>query len=350
MSTSAQLEAIHSMLETGHRSVRLEPHTLPLWGITFGLVIAFIGRFFHPLYSRAFWLGSLAEHVVIVAIVLAVLVVDYRLTRAARRRRDETLSLVQQRVTRMAWLLVGLAVLMSVFGAVQIGGARYVLGLDVVLAGIVLYSVGLFSDSWWRWTGVLLLCLGAIFMLFVPASTTLRWLTACTFAVGFPLIQFLSSWAGSAARRVAAVALVLAAILASGAAATAVHYRTSVSGDGLPTYTLAALAVERPQGEYVVALPAGTQIPIDLRLGGDLFRAPADAAWRMELAQPLHVVLHDGRVTGRYRLGDGPWFQASEALRVKRFLRSTRFEPDTGLSARRELVLGVDPSWGDWLR
>lgn len=348
MSTQKQLEAIHAMLETGHRSVQLERHTLPLWGITFGLVIAFIGRFFHPLYAKAFWLGSLAEHSVIILIVIAVLVLDYRLTRATRRQRDETLSLVQMRLTRMVWLLAGLAVLMSVFAAVQIGGARHILGLDVVLAGVALYSIGLFADSWLRWSGILLLCLGAMFMLFISASMTLRWLTACTFAVGFPLIQYFSLWAQTPVRRAAATTLVLTAILASSAAAAAVHYWTSVSGDGLPTYTLTELRLQRPHGDYVVVLPAGSKVPIDVTLGGDLFRVSADATWQMELAQPLDVVLSDGKVTGRYRLGSGPWFRADEVLHAKRFLRTISLSPETGLVAHRDILLGVDSQWGGW--
>lgn len=348
MSTQKQLEAIHAMLETGHRSFRLERHTLPLWGLTFGLVIAFIGRFFHPLYAKAFWLGSLAEHAVIIMIVATVLVLDYRLTRATRRQRDETLGLVQKRLTRLVWLLVGLAVLMSVFGAVQLGGARHVLGFDVVLAGIALYTIGLFADSWLRWSGILLLCLGALFMLFVSANMTLRWLTACTFAVGFPLIQYLSLWAQTPVRRVAATTLVLAAILASSAAAATIHYWTSVSGDGLPTYTLTELRMQRPHGDYVVELPAGSKVPIDVILGGDLFRVPADAAWQMELAQPLDMVLSEGKVTGRYRLGSGPWFLADDAFHVRRFLRTTSLSPETGLVAHREIVLGVDTQWGSW--
>ena len=344
-SANAQISAIHAMLDNGHRSVRLERHTLPLWGITFGLLIAFIGRFFHGLYAEARWIGALAEHTTILIVVATVLTVDHRLTRAARRQRDETLSLVQRRLMQIVWLIVGLAVLTSAFAVVKLGGGRHVLGLDVAFAGVALFSVGLFADAWLRWSGVVLLGLGALLLLFVPADATLRWLTACTFAVGIPLIQWLSPWAVSTTRRVGATAVILLAILATGSLATALHYRLGVSGDGLPVVGPGDLASRDLQGEVVVALPAGAQVAVDFTLGGDWLHAPADARWQLELAKPLDVVLRDGRVTGRYRLDHGRWFDAREAIHAQQVRRNAILSPQQGLALQRGMTLAVDPGW-----
>ena len=348
-SANTQLSAIHAMLDTGHRSVRLERHTLPMWGVTFGLLIAFIGRFFNGLYAEARWLGALAEHATIFIVVVAVLALDHRLTRVARRQRDETLSLVQRRLIQIVWLIVGLAVLVSAFAVLKLGGGRHVLGLDVALAGVALFSVGLFSDAWLRWSGVVLLGLGAGLLLFVPANTTLRWLTACTFAVGFPLIQWLSPWAVSTSRRVGATAVILLAILAGGTLAAALHYRLNISGDGLPVVAPGELATKALRGEYVVALPAGARVAVDFTLGAEWLRAPADARWQLELAQPLDVVLRDGRVTGRYRLDHGRWFDASEAVYARQYRRDVTLSPEQGLALRRKLVLAADPVWAGLL-
>lgn len=351
MSTSAhtQLEAIHAMLETGHRSVRLEKHTLPLWGITLGLLIAFIGRFFHGLYAQAFWLGSLAEHLTIAVILAAAFITDYRLTRRARRQRDESVSLTQKRVTQMVWLLVTLGFLLSVFSAVKFGGARHVLGLQIVLAGVVLYSIGLFAESWLRWAGFALLCLGALSVLVVSTSTDQRWLTASTFAVGFPFIQYLMPRTQTVTRRITASLLLLVAIAGGTVSASYLHYRTAIAADHLPRFALADLPASPLPGQYVVTLPAGTPVPVDLIIAGELFRARAEAKWQLELAQPVDAVLNDGRITGRYRVAGGRWFQVSEAVYVKRLFGEMKLS-DQGLAVRREAILGVDPRWGGLLR
>ena len=45
---SQQLSAIHAMLSVGHRNLRIERHSLLLWGIPAGLLFAISDRILTP--------------------------------------------------------------------------------------------------------------------------------------------------------------------------------------------------------------------------------------------------------------------------------------------------------------
>ncbi len=108
-----QLNAIHAMMESGHRSVRLERHTLVLWGLAAAFLILVVRLIFTPERFPETLQRVLASNLFIAALLTAVGVIDLRLTRRARRQRDETLSFVQVQLTKIWWLLVGLIVLIN---------------------------------------------------------------------------------------------------------------------------------------------------------------------------------------------------------------------------------------------
>ena len=61
-------------------------------------------------------------------------------------------------------------------------------------------------------------------------------------------------------------------------------------------------------GEHIVALPAGTPIPVMLELGGDIFAGQnSTATLPLTLQQPVEVLMRDGQLSGDARLAGEDW-------------------------------------------
>lgn len=67
-------------------------------------------------------------------------------------------------------------------------------------------------------------------------------------------------------------------------------------------------------GEQVVALPAGTVVPLRVDLDSPLLSAPPSTGLPLTLTQSIEVALRDGQPDGRYRVGGGPWRQVRDGL------------------------------------
>ena len=143
MSTVAsQLEAIHSMLAAGHRSIRLQRHSLLLWGIAGGIlclgtehVITF-ERFPEHLQRAVALLLFLG------IVISGVAIADFWYTRHRIEARDESLPFVQAQVTKVWWLLIGMGVLFT-FATAFFGGGQMVFVIWLVLFGLGIYVHGL---------------------------------------------------------------------------------------------------------------------------------------------------------------------------------------------------------------
>ena len=59
--TSTQLEAIHAMMASGHRSVRMERHTLLIWGVAAAFLILVVDEIFTPERFPEVWARALAS-------------------------------------------------------------------------------------------------------------------------------------------------------------------------------------------------------------------------------------------------------------------------------------------------
>jgi len=145
MSTVAsQLEAIHSMLAAGHRSIRLQRHSLLLWGITGGVLCLGTEHVITPerfpgLLERA------AAVLLFLGIVLSgVALADFWYTRHRIEAREESLPFVQAQVTKVWWLLIAMGVMFT-FATAFFGGGQMVFVIWLVLFGLGIYVHGLFS-------------------------------------------------------------------------------------------------------------------------------------------------------------------------------------------------------------
>lgn len=303
----AQFQAIQAMLAAGHRSVHLERHSLFLiggvggflsvvteWVITDTRFPDVAQRGAALLVWLACWLGGMA-------------LLEHRLTRRARARREETLPFAQAQVTRAWWMLLTLGCLGS-FAMFFYGGGAMIYALWTVLLGLGVYVYGLFSRPIVEWIGLAAILLGVAGLAAgLPYGAT-RWLNASCFALGMPLAGWLNARYGDAglARRSVALACWLAVV------ATPPLLMVRFSATEVPVASPAHVVTGT--GEEVLRLEAGRHLPLRLDLDSPILRVAPGAALDMVLTQPVEVALRDGRPDGRYRIGDGAWHEVHDGV------------------------------------
>lgn len=323
-----QLQSIQSMLAAGHRSVRLERHSLILIGGVGGFVAGLTEYLitterFPDLTQRALvllvwlgiWLGGLS-------------LVDHHLTQRARARRDETLPFAQAQITRAWWMLLGMGTLGSC-AMFFYGGGSMVYGLWIVLLGLGIYLFGLFSRPLIEWIGLATILLGVVGLAAGLPYQMTHWLAASAFAVGMPL----AGWLDRRQRDPAWAPRLWALLL----------WMVAVVGVALLMARLTAGSEELPRlvpGERVLRLAPGTPVALTLDLSGPLMGASPQAGLDMHLKLPVEVVLRDGEPDGRYRINSGPWHRIRDGMLG---LKIYRLKPGLGADGqpvvRAEAVL-----------
>ena len=144
-----QIDSIHAMLASGQRSLRLERHSLVLWGVCFGGLIALSNHIItaqqipDPTQRALAWLGLMS------VVLGTVSLLDWALTRRAKRARDEFWSFIHRQVLKVWWLLLAAGVL-ATFATFFYGGGYLVYPLWLVLVGLGLCT-GCFPNR--RWNG-----------------------------------------------------------------------------------------------------------------------------------------------------------------------------------------------------
>ena len=306
-----ELQSIQSMLAAGHRSVRLERHSLLLMGGIGGLVAGFTEfiitqEHFPDVTQRAVallvWLGfSLG----------GMCVADHWLTKRARAHRDETLPFAQAQITRAWWMLLAMGTL-ATFAMFFYGGGAMMYALWIMLLGLGIYLFGLFSRSLIEWIGVATILLGVTGMAAGLGYDVMHWLTASCFAIGMPLAGWMDARCSDAPwpRRAFALAAWIALVAGPPVGLTRqflVHAPTA-------SPTSLANATTSAPGERVVRLAAGTPVVLRLDLEGPVLKLMPNNGVTMSLAEPMDVVLQDDAPDGRYRIGEGPWRTVRDGL------------------------------------
>ena len=116
-----QLSAIHAMLSAGHRNLRVERHSLLLWGIPAGLLFALSESILTPAQIPDVTQRALAWLALLAAVLIATATVDWRWTRSVKETRDEAWSFIHRQVLKVWWLMMGLAAL-ATFATFFYGG------------------------------------------------------------------------------------------------------------------------------------------------------------------------------------------------------------------------------------
>ncbi len=304
---SQQLDSIHAMLGAGQRSLRLERHSLILWGTSFGGLALVSNHLLtadqipDPATRAMAWLGLMT------LLLGAVSLLDWQLTRRAKLARDELWSFVHRQVLKVWWLLLSAGVL-GTFATFFYGGAYLIFPLWLVLVGLGLYVHGLFSEQTVEWVGGLLIALGVCSVLFRLDAQSLQYLAAAAFGLGMPLLALLQGRRQATSApfwlRGAKLLLWLGVVLIPPLLAQ--RLADAQQPAAAPLQTLQEYT-RNPLTRQTVLLPAGLSIPVHVEVSGDAFSPSASSVLPLILKRPVEVLVEHGRPTGQWRYPTGPW-------------------------------------------
>lgn len=332
-----QLDSIHSMLSAGHRNLRVERHSLVLWGASSGgLILAsnhiLTAEQFPVLEQRA-----LAWLTLLVLTVSGVNLLDWHLTRRAKQARDEAWSFIHRQVLKVWWLLMSVGVLLT-FATFFYGGGYMIFAAWVVLAGMGLYVHGLFSEELLEWAGALIISIGIGMLAFRLNYTASQWVAASTLGLGLPLLAAMldrgrerPAWL----RLVQSVGWLLCVLIPPLLAQKLVN--TGVPPDA-PVVSLEEFR-KQPTRQQVVALPAGSSIPVKVEVSGNVFRASNESTLPLVLNEPLEIMMNNGQPTGDWRFPGESWALAREAHWISIPWIKAELTPQTGPEIRTSLVI-----------
>lgn len=344
VSTSSQLDAIQSMMESGQHSVRMERHTLIIWGLTAALLIHITDLIFSHELMPVTWHRVLSQTIFISVTLFLAGFWDFKLTRKVRRQRDESFSFIQLQVTKIWWFIVGLIVLINV-GMNFFGGSYMFYGLTLALIGLAFYIHGLFSTQMLTWIGMMLILIGLGSVAFNLHFLATKWLAIGVFGLGLPILAFILDnpvTHSTLAKRLLLSFVWFAIVIIP--SSIAYKHNMNFSPAGLTTRSLTEyneLTTEQAGLEQIINLPAGTEIPVQVSMGSEMLESIQTTAVTLKLTRPLDVVVNDGKVNGQFRLASDDWRKRMYHLRIKDFKMESSVTQEQGPSVNLGFRLEV---------
>lgn len=331
--TNSRIEDIRSMMESGHRSIKLERHTLIVWGIAAAFLILIIPILFAPEHFELRWHRMVAQNIFTIIILSFAGIVDYKLTKKIRSQRDESISFVQRQLIKVWWLLVGLIVVINI-GMNFFGGGYIFLSITLLIAGVALYIQGLFSQQMLCWLGLMMILVGLLSVALKIPHPQMQWVAASVYGLGFPAMAWLLSvfsdnW--SISRRIAIIALWLGIVIAPASLAYQLT-KNNVTPD-LPSVSLqdymnsTSSNSNKPQ---VVRLPSGTRVPINIEISGDSIKGETRGELVLQLAEDLELIVENDKPKDRFRVGDGLWKRSVYNFRLRDMERDVKITRENG--------------------
>lgn len=312
---SNQLEEIHSMLASGHRSIRMERHTLVMWGLAAAFLIISAEMIFDRQNFEVMWQRILAMNVYISAVLVAVGVCENMMTKRIRRQRDETISFVQQQLTKVWWLLIALIVAINI-GMNFFGGGYLFYGITIILMGLALYIHGLFSQQMLTWAGVMMIIMGLVTTALLPSFLAQKALAASVFGIGLPALAWIIDRKDFGVNKQSLVASVawLAAVILPAFAGYHLVMNKNINNElnDLPVISWEAYTqqAEIPtDAVQIVQLPEGTAVPVRLTITSELLAEDSVVEFPLKPSSPVLLTMKNGEAEGRYRNGDGRWIR-----------------------------------------
>lgn len=266
----SQLADIHTMLVSGQRSVRVEPHTLLIWGIAGVFSILIYEFVINPEQNFSVtWHGEVVASVFFAMVLLVIMLLDYRITQRQRNHRDESLPFVHRQLRKMVYLLF--AIMVAIYlGMTFYGGWGTGVGAHFALMGVGFFVYGLFSVQILSWIGVLLIIMGIVFVAIRLTDPVTTCLFGSVFGIGMPILALVldKPYLHSNHRR--RICLSVVWLLSVIVPAMTTYHLIREKTVNLPIVSLQEyLAQDETDREQIVHLHKGTQIPIRIRLRGN---------------------------------------------------------------------------------
>jgi len=339
-----QLDSIHSMLSAGNRNLRIESHTLILWGLTGGILSLFSDNILTYKQFPDNTLHALAWLLLLLISFGGVAIIDWHLTRRAKQVRDETWSFIHKQVIKIFWLLISVGTLLT-FATFFFGGGYMVFGVWIILTGMILFVHGLFSEEMLEWAGALMILIGVMTLGFQLPFETTKWIAASSFGIGCPLLALmldkgrsLPSWKRLLQSTIWVVAVLALPLLAHrNVAFSAMAYMPEMPAMSLSSY----LQLSDVSGLHLVTIPAGTEIPVKLEVVSDIFDNTSNPIFPLKTTTPIEVALRDGKLTGDTRFIGGTWLTAEKTMTIQIPWIKAELTPDNGAVLRSSLIVNV---------
>lgn len=336
---AVKIDDIHAMMASGHRSIRIERHTLILWGVAGALLIVFVNKLFTPEYITVHWQRVLFSNLLIAGVLVLVAITDFRMTRVKRESRDESLSFVQLQLIKLWWLVVALIVLINI-GMNVYGGGYLFYPITLSLIGVGLYAQGLFSQQMLSWIGVCLILLSLASIALGISYLHQEWLAISVLGIGFSLLAWWIDYPGnnsSAIKRallsVVWVLLVLMPVIAT-ERLNRDNSENTLTVISLDTY----LSQNSSNNErYIVRVPAGTIVPLNIEISGNLLEKESTGSLPLKLTEDINVVMGNEGPEGTTQLAGGIWKANRNPYIIRKLHITPSLDRNNGFKA--ELIL-----------
>lgn len=332
-----QLDSIHAMLSAGQRNLRVERHSLVLWGGSSGGLVLVSDHILTAEQFPVLEQRAVAWLILLVLTLSGVSLIDWHLTRHVKHARDEAWSFIHRQVLKVWWLLMAVGVLLT-FATFFYGGGYMIFAAWVVLIGLGLYVHGLFSEELLEWSGAFLILIGIGMLAFRLNYGTSQWVAASALGLGLPLLAAMldqgrqrSVWL----RLMQSVGWLLCVLIPP-----LLAQRMS-RADVPPEAPLVSLEEFRmqPSAQQVVLLPAGSVIPVKVAVSGDVFRASSESVLPLELNTPIEIMMNNGQPTGDWRFPGNSWALARETHWISIPWIKAELTPQSGPQIRTSLVV-----------
>ncbi|BBI99856.1 hypothetical protein FGKAn22_15490 [Ferrigenium kumadai] len=332
-----QLDSIHAMLSAGHRNLRIERHSLVLWGASSGGLILASNSILTPEQFPVLEQRAIAWLILLALTLSGVSLFDWHLTRRAKQARDEAWSFIHRQVLKVWWLLMSVGVLLT-FATFFYGGGYMIFAAWVVLTGLGLYVHGLFSEELLEWSGALIIAIGIGMLAFRLNFIASQWVAASTLGLGLPLLAAMldrgrerPAWLRMVQSVGWLLCVLIPPLLAQRLASASVPTEA-------PLVSLEEFR-KQPVAQQVILLPAGSSIPVKVEVSGNVFRASNASVLPLVLNEPLEIMMNNGQPTGDWRFPGDSWALAHETNWIRIPWIKAELLPQTGPEIRASLVV-----------
>lgn len=339
-----QIKSIHAMMDSGHRSVRLERHTLILWGVTGALLIVLMQHLFPVGNFAVKWHHTLLVNSINIVVLVAVAIVDFRLTRRNRAERDETVSFVQQQLTKVWWSIVALIILIQI-GMSFFGGSYLFFAMLLSLLGFAFYIHGLFSQQLLSWAGAIIILLGLTCIALRIPIVTQEWLTVMVLGIGLPALGYLIHHPHhnrNAVNRVVGFTVWLILIVLPAMAVD--RWQRDYKVPNVPVISLQDYqrGIGKDNETQIVRLPANTVVPLALTVDGSILDKNNPTVIPLQLSKSVDLILNNNKPNGWYRIANKQWHNKRFAYRIKNIQLSSLVTRADGPAIKVKLFISTD--------
>jgi len=339
-----QIKSIHAMLDSGHRSVRMESHTLAVWGIAGAALILVMRFIFPPENFSEQWLRTLVVNSTSIIVLAMVAIWDVRLTRRRREARDETVSFTQKQLTKVWWSIVAMIILLNI-GMSFFGGGYLFFATLLSLLGLAFYIHGLFSQQVLAWAGGLMILMGLLSIALRLPIVTQEWLTVMVLGIGLPSLGYLIQHSAVNRNLVLRIGgfMVWVTLIITPALAVD-HYQRNITVPNVPLLSLAELRDYNgpPDQLNIVHLPAGSVIPIQVMVNGSVFAGDSHGVVPLHLSKGMDVVVQGNRPTGWYRVEGEQWHDKRYNYHVQKLDVSATLTREQGPSVNLSVFISTE--------